>query len=203
MAMGKDTAADHLIKALFNKTEKESPWDWITDGWGRAAFGDAVKETYMKSFNLDRAFIEEWKRKDDPPPGFIMNVRRSLQWIGDGFRQIRASIWIDKLFTNHKHNVIISDGRYFSELDAVRERKGINVAIWRPGFENDIDHPSEAQLKPEIDKLRGLGIGSGPVDEVDDSVFDYFLVNNGSVEDLYKKVENELLPFVKDWYVRT
>ena len=124
-------------------------------------------------------------------------------FIGDGFRQINPMVWVEALFRELRkktsNNAVISDGRYKSEVAAVVERGGINVAIWRPGFENDIDHPSESELKPEIDKLVEAGVITGPIEGIE-SLFDFFLVNDGSVEDLKNKVDEYLVPYVEKDY---
>ncbi len=163
----------------------------------RTAFGDAVKETYMRAFGVDRKFVEAWKRNDDPPEGYEETVRKSLMFIGDGFRRIKPSVWIDVLFRNHKgKNIVISDGRYYSEVDAVTKRKGINIAMWRPGHENDIDHPSESQLKPEIDRLAKAMPQGGPIEI--ESKFDWFLVNDGDLSDLQSKIDSHLISFIEE-----
>ena len=96
LANGKDTLCDYLADAL----PKEKTWE-------RGAFANAVKDTYCNAFGVSREFIENWKRNPEPPPGMLMNVRKGLQFIGDGFRQIVPSIWID-IALRSKDNLIIS-----------------------------------------------------------------------------------------------
>jgi len=190
---GKDAMATYLTKQL-NRIE---PIDSYRR-WRQVAFGDAVKRVLSKNFGISREFIEEWKRKDEAPPGFDMTIRKALMWIGDGFRQIRASIWIDKLFEENQPldgHLVISDGRYVSEVDAVRERGGINIAIYRPGHANDIKHPSESQLKPFMDDLVCRYKRSG---KVTISPFDFFVINNGSLDDLYDDLGELLIPFIRE-----
>jgi len=122
-----------------------------------------------------------------------------LMFIGDGFRQINPAVWVEALFRDsHGNNVIISDGRYYSEVAAVTGRGGIDVAVWRPGYENDIDHPSESELKPEIEKLIQVGMATGSIEEIV-SPFDFFLVNDGTIGDLQKKIDTLLVPFVENY----
>lgn len=184
MAVGKDEAADHLFRKL---------------DWNRTAWGNNVKFVYMESFGVSREFIEQWKRQDESPPGFYKNIRESLMFIGDGFRQMNPNVWVDWLFRDFPtQDLIISDGRYFSECDAVRSRGGINVAVWRPGYENNIDHPSESQLKPEIIRLVKKYGSSGPIK--DDGVFDYLLLNDGDLSKLFTLVEEDLVPYINSFY---
>ena len=131
------------------------------------------------------------------PTPAIKNVRHSLMFIGDGFRQIKPSTWVELLFNKFPgENLVISDGRYFSECDAVRNRKGINIAVWRKDYENDIEHPSESQLKPDIMALKEAIPKGGEV-TIKDSPFDWFLVNDDTVERIYERIDQDLLPYIK------
>lgn len=190
---GKDESADHLFKKV--------------DGWSRGAFADSVKDIFCNTFGVDRNFIEQWKSIPEPPPGFLMPVRQSLQFIGDGFRQIQGDIWI-KLGVQ-KNKLIISDGRYINELKAVKDNDGINVVVWRPGFENDDPNPSEAQIKTIVDFFlqRGVegdvshdafvdtfGMNSNPIPPYGAEYVDIFIRNDGSLNDLYQKIEKFVVP---------
>lgn len=183
MASGKTEAATCLTYYLNkNFTSK------LENKWKSAAFGDAVKEVYQQAFNVDRKFIEDWKRNPEPPPGFLKNVRESLMWIGDGLRQINGSCWINILFKTYADtNLVIGDGRYVSELESVRARQGVNVLMWRPDMENDNPHPSESQLKEYIDHYKKTEI-DGRIDDVK-VPFDYFIRNDGTLSDLFHKIE--------------
>jgi hypothetical protein len=199
---GKDAAADHLAFRLNNEFVDRGDEDTkgVKCEFHRIAFGDAVKRTYMNAFDVDLNFVEKWKPIDDPPYGFEKNIREALMFIGDGFRQINPSVWVDYLFRLLKDkNAIISDGRYNSEVEAVSKRKGVNIAIWRPGFENEIDHPSEAELKPEIKKLIRYQGETGPIEM--ESPFDYFLVNEGTLIKLNSTIDGLLLPYLKENYL--
>ena len=187
IAAGKDEAADQIADKL------NHPYQI----WCRAAFGNNVKKVYMDAFGVDREFVEKWKRKPDPPPGFDKNIRESLMFIGDGFRQMNPGVWIEWLFRDYPtDNLVISDGRYHSECKEVSRRGGINVAVWRPGYENDIEHPSESQLKPEIDRLIAEQGESGPI-KLKGSPFDWFVVNKNGLSDLFQVVEKELIPYLE------
>jgi hypothetical protein len=192
LANGKDTLCDHMVEMLPKN-----------ENWKRSAFANAVKDTYCKTFNVTREFIEVWKRKEECPPGMLMNVRKGLQFVGDGFRQIVPSIWIDiALRTND--NVIISDGRYINEAKAVSERGGINILIYREGFMNDDPNPSEAQLKPHIQFCLDNNIQEGPIDLFNYrdfpegfNFFNYFIINNGSKSNFLDKINSKLVPHLK------
>jgi len=189
---GKDEIADYLSLRL--------------EGY-RFAFATAVKEVFCQAFGVDMDFVEEWKVKDSPPPGFDATVRTALQMIGDGFRKVKSTIWVDRCFEDFDFldsPVIISDSRYVNELKKVRESGGINVLVYRPGFLNDDPNGSEAQIKPFVQYFLESGGFEGVVHEGHLSnapdLIDVFIRNDGSLEDLYVKVDKILIPYLEKKY---
>ncbi len=200
LASGKDSVANYLVKRLRR-------FDSVDYDWKRVGFADAVKKVFMDSFGVDLDFIEEWKRKDEVPPGFDLNIRKSLQYIGDGFRKIQANIWIKKALQNN-HNMVISDCRYVNEAKMIREHNGITVLLWRKGWENDDPNPSESQIRPFVDWCVE-NCKDGPITHYEScpscgkwwpelKYYDFFLRNEGSVEDLYDKIEKILIPYLDE-----
>lgn len=196
LANGKDALCDDLALALNEKSENK---------WERGAFANAVKDTFCRSFDVDREFIEKWKRIDEPPPGFLLPIRKGLQNIGDGFRQIVPDIWIKIALREARNkNTIISDGRYINEAKSVRENKGINVLIYRDGFLNNDPNPSEAQLKPliiyakdhltdgVINKNNLMGAPAGI------EYFDVFIRNESDKLTFLKKSRSILVPIANN-----
>lgn len=190
MASGKDVSADYL----FNQINTDNSWK-------RIAFANAVKNVFCDSFNVNRNFIEEWKRCSECPPGFLLPIRQSLQFIGDGFRKIQNDIWID-IALREAGNLLISDGRYLNEAKEISSRSGINVVLYRPGYVNDDPNPSEAQIRPISEFLNNnqddgeiLNYTKCPSEL---SYFNFFIRNDGSIEDLYVKINNKLIPFIKE-----
>lgn len=191
---GKDVLADYLATKL---TDLGS-----TGTWKRAAFAAAVKKCFCEYFGVNLDFIEEWKRKDEVPEGFAMNVRKGLQYIGDGFRQIQPDIWIQTCFRFNEPPFIISDARYINEAKMVRSQGGINILLWRPGFENDDPNPSESQIKAMVDFCVKSGkegdIASWGLEVPSDlQYYDLFIRNDGDKELLYAKADNIVVPFVE------
>lgn len=204
---GKDTLADHLCVKLNEKNE---------NNWTRTAFASNVKKVYCDTFNVDLDFIEEWKVKPEVPPGFDMPTRQALQFIGDGFRKIRSSIWLDLAFRDSVPK-IISDVRYVNEFTRVKQEGGLNVLIGRPDKLNDDPNGSEAQIRPYVEwclnafspttkfvdlrdvdynTLKGvLNQETQPPPNMD--LFDVFIRNDGTIEDLYEVVESKLVPYVQ------
>jgi hypothetical protein len=194
LGSGKDTLADYLAERLEAKTP---------DLWKRTGFAHAVKKVYMETFDKTWSFVEEWKRKDEIPPGMDLNVRKSLQFIGDGFRQIKNDIWIDTAFREDVPK-IISDVRYINEARHIRDHGGLNILCWRPGWENNDPNASEAQIRPVVDWFRDMGIegfcsGTPPRSAAEGvGYFDIFIRNNGSLQELYQKVDQYVVPIIFD-----
>jgi len=195
LQMGKTTVADFLANEL---------------KWNKAAFAAQVKNIFCDTFNVDKEFIEKWKVNKEPPEGFDKNIRQSLQFIGDGFRTIQEDVWVDSCFRNNKPPMIIEDGRYFSELKKIRSLGGINLLIYRPGFLNDDPNGSEAGIRPVIDFFLNLNKEGDMLDSIMTSIvslettppgvpyIDFFLKNEGTKEELYQKINDVFIPYVKN-----
>lgn len=125
---------------------------------------------------------EDWK--DGKPVDVPMTVRDFLQRLGtDGLRDgLHTNVWVNALFsdytpTHHDHapngfeypNWIITDCRFPNEAQAVKEHGGIIIRVNRPGVTAVNAHPSETSL--------------------DHWDFDEVITNDGTKEDLYKKVK--------------
>ena len=196
LASGKDVASDYLADKLNE--------NMICGSWKRSAFASAVKKVYMDAFGVDKEFIEKWKRKSEIPDGMLMNVRKSLQFIGDGFRQIKGSIWIEIALRNENQQLILSDARYINEAKAIRAKGGINIILYRDGYLNDDPNPSESQIKPLVQFCLS-NFKDGPIKVDANSPFgleyyDFFLRNDGSIHDMFKKIDEILIPYIKSRY---
>ena len=195
---GKDSTCKPLTEILSEKTGKK---------WIRRAFADPVKEIFCKGFNVDKDFIEKWKVVSEPPPGFKKPIRKALQFIGDGFREILEDCWINMAIRQEEIDVnyCISDGRYPNEAKSVANVGGLNVVIWRPGFENDDPNRSESEVlkivkwclatdqNGEIDHSRSSFEVATP-EGVEN--YHYFLRNDGNEQQLCAKVQGDLFEFV-------
>lgn len=195
---GKDVFCDYLKKKLDELNEIF---------WERASFADAVKKTYENAFGVDRSFIEKYKRISENPPDMQMNVRQSLQFIGDGFRKIKDDIWIEIALRDKTRNIILSDGRYINEAKKVTEIGGINILIYRNGYLNDDPNPSESLLRPLVefcekncqDGLINKNLSNMP-EEL--KLFDIFLKNDGDLQKFYNKIDNVIIPLIKEIYYK-
>lgn len=199
LSNGKDETANYLALRL-NELCHEA-------NWTRNAFANKVKETFERAFGKDREWVEKWKRIEVPPPGFKKNVRQCLIGIGDGFRQMCPNIWIEQAFANQTGHQIISDCRYINETNYIRENGGITILLWRDGFMNNLDNASEQEFMPFIRKcLDSQSWTTGetrwkPLEgalNADFGVpFDMFIRNEGTIDDLKKKVDDVVIPFVR------
>jgi len=185
MQNGKDTAADYLFEKIKFK------WADVE----RASFADNVKRIFCETFNVDRSFVEEWKTKSEIPEGFDLPVRQGLQQIGDGFRKIQGKIWIELAFRDRVRSAIFSDVRYINELKKIKKVGGTTVLVWRPSHENEDPNGSEAQIRPLVDwfALHPCSTPAPFLSPEGAEYVDHFLVNDGSIEDLYSKVDDIVL----------
>jgi len=208
LANGKDVLCDYLVKVLNRSYAENDP-----NRWHRSAFANAVKDVFESSFGVDRDFTEKWKRNPESPPDMLQGVRKSLQFIGDGFRKIRDGIWIEIALRDESKKLVISDSRYINEAKAVKTKDGFMVVLYRPGFLNDDPNPSEAQIKPIVEFCANH-LEEGPIPSYQTLVlafgekavpegmkyYDYYLINDGALEDLYSKVDRLLVPIIERKY---
>ena len=184
-ASGKDVVADYLCNRL-NKITGET--------WRRDALANNVKKTFQNAFRVDREFLEKWKRVNDIPPGFSLPIRKALTIIGDGFRDIQGDVWIKSLMSSIESNVCLSDVRYINEAVYFEKENGTNILMWRPGYENDFPSRSEQELMTFVNLLKNKPDG----EITDDMPFHYWLKNDGTLDDIYQKIDDSVIPFVLD-----
>lgn len=144
---GKDSLSDYLAPRLFYPGE-DVDGKMTNRPWGRGSFAAEVKRIFCETFMFDPLLIDEWKVKDDPPPGFDASIRKALTMIGDGFRTIMGDIWIKRAFiddsSNHK---VYSDIRYLNEAGKIRKVGGPNILLCRPDRINYDVSRSESELR--------------------------------------------------------
>lgn len=196
LASGKDELCNYLVKSLNNRASCSI--------WQRKAFATAVKQVFCDAFGVDFDFIEEWKRKSEIPPGMKKPVRQGLQFIGDGFRQIQDDIWIEKALKDDGY-YCISDGRYINEAKMIKKKGGINILLYRPGYLNDDQNASEAEIRPLVEWCRdnkkdGQILWKNDVWDVvlpsGIECFDLFVINDGSLQKLHNKIERIVVPHI-------
>lgn len=198
--MGKDTFADCVADVLAKEGHEIK----------RTAFAYEVKKVYCETFGVTMDFIEKWKTVSEPPPGFDLPVRQGLQFIGDGFRKIRSTIWVDKAFANFEitgANLMFSDVRYVNEFTKIKLLGGFNVLVGRPDRLNDDPNGSEAQIRPFVDWAmkncpRGKKVWQIQIDESCPShmgCFDLFVWNDTSKEEFLESIQSEAILYLRDF----
>jgi hypothetical protein len=221
---GKDTLADYLAPRLTRNVALPAHGGIVYEEapWRRGSFAAAVKDIFCKTFDKTLDFVEEWKTRSESPPGMNMPVREAMTFIGDGFRKIQPNIWIETLFRqeNDPYGRVISDCRYTNEARRVKQEGGMMILLYRPGFLNDDNNGSEAEIRPYIEWCRNTeqeGViatwdrykkyGEGVIKNIANreffetlGLFDLFLINNGTIDDLYRKVDQIVIPYIHENY---
>lgn len=142
----------------------------------------AMTRTFLEQLGYGSLIIErmvEGDLKEEPIAALpvregAVTTRRLLQTIGTewGRDQIYSHLWVDvtvariEHLRNKGHKVVVDDMRFLNEIEAIRSLGGRTLKLTRPSASSTTtSHPSE-----------------GALDGLD--VFDYWLLNKGSLEDL-------------------
>lgn len=167
---GKDEAAKVLI-------EKH--------GFTRVAFADKLRDMLyaLNPYVVEHVYnaavplqtvIDRYGWNGYKSSEYETDIRRLLQRLGTeaGRQTLWDTIWIDAALAGvEADKIVVTDGRFFNEFDAVRERGGTVWRIERPGVEARNSHASETEA-------------------VGYPHFEYRLDNDGSVEDWHQKVSD-------------
>lgn len=190
---GKDTLCNHLVRK---------------HGFVKIAFADKIKRILMDLYDL--SYQQLWGESKNralfdlrykvPESDEYLTARLGSQTIGDAGRSLYEDTWVDytlndikKLHDNYtwdyedcrgsfrnvfnfgKKNIVVSDARYFNEIKKIKDMGGKTIRI-----------------KKTVVPLKGkAGSHSSEVNQVAilDSYFDYIIFNDGSLEDLYRKID--------------
>ena len=178
---GKNTLGD-IMKAKFK------------ENYFTMAYANDLKRKLQKDFDLSWEQLHG-ELKEVPDTRYVKNVvdgkvthwtpREIMQFMGtDVYRAIDDDFWIKQLFKyidrNYLENVIITDGRFPSEIAAVTSRGGIHIRVERV-------HDKKVHGKTHVSETA-----------LDDSdTADFVVNNNGTKEDLaivaekiIKEIEN-------------
>lgn len=187
MQSGKSTCAEY-IKNNYNYEEK--------------FFAEGLKYIiqYLFEFSEEQLYGSE-KQKIDKYWG--ISARQAMQFIGtDLFRDqmdklipgIGQDFWVRFLGRNldSKKNHVFSDCRMQNELDFIKKfgnGNGVIVKIIRP-IKQDNNREEYSKGSREEDPTKVHKTESG-IDQV--TGYDYVIINDGSKEDLYKKLDELML----------
>lgn len=170
---GKDTIADYMVKH---------------HGYTRIAFADALKDIVRYSFgfseeqlngNLKETVDDFWKIKPRQVLQFV-GTELFRDKMGELLPDVESNFWVfivkkrihDILALNPEAKFVISDCRFENEVNFVKEAGGNIIRVRRPAiqFDDDSNHSSELYI--------------------DTLPFDFDIVNDGSLEQLYKNIQS-------------
>ena len=140
-------------------------------GFTRYAFGDSVKSLLLatdKTYGDSLERLEDWKRRG------LHETREKLQRLGQRLRDYDEDFWVKSMPAIIADRAIITDIRYDNELDWVKSKGGIVVAVHRPGYGPVNDHKSETNTT----RLLALA--------------DTTVTNNDTIEELAARVRTAL-----------
>ena len=166
---GKDTVADYLGSKY---------------GYEKYSFANPLKRGAMEMFGLtEEQVFGDQKEVIDPLWG--CTPRQILQVLGTellqfdiqnhiaSFKEIGRLVWVKNFIrfyqNNPGKNLSIADVRFIHEASTIKELGGIVIKVVRPGMPDADLHASEV----EIDVIE----------------YDHLIINDGSLQDLYDKVE--------------
>ena len=197
---GKGTVGDLLeqrgfIKDSFAKPLKDACA--VMFGWPRDLLEGDTEESRNWREQPDDFWSEKMGKKFSP--------RLALQLLGTeaGREVFHKDIWVNSLLKRAgDKNVVITDVRFKNELKFIQKNNGVVVRVKRgpePEWYEDAIKVNKGDRyigwALAKDRLKRKGIHVSETDWVG-SKFDYTIENDGTLEDLGKKVD-DLLQFIK------
>ena len=195
---GKDTVADYLVNI---------------HGYRRESFANTLKDAVAAVFGWDRTLLEgrtkearEWREQVDTWWANRLNMpeltpRWVLQYWGtDVLRNhFHDDIWIASLenkLRKTRDDIVISDCRFPNEIRAIKNQGGSVIRIvrgqdpaWMEAAHAYMSGPSTIGWALSKNILDSFGIHASEYSWAATD-FDIVLDNNGSIDTLYKQVEN-------------
>lgn len=184
VCVGKTTLAGMLYREwMYYHQPTANPTDPLPMISG---FAHAIKHSYASIFGVTTHAIEKWKRDDVPMSDkFIVNTRTGLQLYGQLCREIMPTVWIDKcLGISTIRPLIVDDGRYLNEFDAIKSAGGYCIVMDRLGHLGGSTHASETGIG-EILRYRTA---------------DCWVHNNESLRELENNVKKVLFPSILKYF---
>jgi len=200
ISSGKDTIADYLCDF---------------HGFKRTSFAGSLKDAVSVIFGWDRELLEgktkasrDWREQPDHwwsnRLGMEITPRWVLQYWGTevcrtGFHK---DIWVASLENKLRQtsdNLVITDCRFVNEINAIKSAGGITIRVSRgpnPIWYDDavvlntgITEYSSSKLVCAKENLEKHKVHASEYSSVG-LKYDYYIDNNGSIDDLHKKIES-------------
>lgn len=149
-------------------------------------FADPMKEAVKNIFDFSHEQVHDQKLKETIDPRWGITPRRALEVVGTELFQYdirnhipeldqlgrtfwvyRFKIWYQKQI-NPK--ILIKDIRFPHEHNSLKEINATTIKIYNPNIKNNGNHASETE-------------------QVLIENYDYLIINNGTLSDLYKKID--------------
>jgi hypothetical protein len=170
---GKDTVGDHLIKEY---------------GFKKIALADPIKRLVKDVFALDDHTVYDREAREQPLEQWGgWSVRKLLQYIGtELFREnIDDSVWVKSLWfkiqNDKENNYVVTDVRFPNELKFFEDHGGddfTSIKVLREGCAGAV----------------GL---EGHASEAYDLTTEISIENDGTMEELYNKVDGLMTEMLK------
>ena len=157
---------------------------------------DTVGSYLIQNYSCKRyAFADEVKRlaREVFPDEFVQNDKPVdlLQWLGNTMRQRNPDVWINKLSTMIQltkdtiPNLVVTDVRYPNEVQALKKLGFTIVKVQVP-----VEVSIERSKATEINFTEELLLHeSEQLAQSNEQYYDYVIDNTGTLEELYKKVD--------------
>lgn len=179
MGVGKDTFVNMLMDGLAEQHSCHQEDQYDSRFMHRIAFADPIKQLVCDTFDVERSWINAWKRMANAPPGYERSVRHILQHVGD-LRLYKSDVWVNKLLRNMPEQgiVFVTDVRFENELKVLKKLGAFTLLIKRePALCNPAASSGQVFSQQHNSELAAY--------QEDD--FDHVVLNNGSVEELRSK----------------
>jgi len=190
---GKDTIADYLI---------------TFKGFKRMSYAGPLKDAVASIFNWDRELLEgmtkysrEWRDAVDPWWAERLQIphltpRWVLQQWGTevGRRAFHDDIWIASIENQLRHakdDIVISDCRFPNELKSIKRAGGITIRVNRGANPEWYDAAVQFNRgnKHALELLKEFNVHASEYSSVG-LPYDHYIDNNGSIDDLHRKVDS-------------
>jgi len=163
---GKDTVSDYLVHNY---------------GFKKLAFAKPIYDIVQAAWNLKKTWMIDENKEVLLPNDPDHTLRKGLQIVGtEMFRtMVDTDIWVRNLAERAQNiptnNIVVNDWRFPNEKDVIKYCPGklITVKVVRPGFDGNVGmdkHESESY----------------------DLETDIVINNDGSLQDLYNQIEEQL-----------
>lgn len=121
----------------------------------------------------DNKFTKYLKSGNPFPSDTWLSIRQLMQYFGTNVMQtyLGRKVWINSTLINWEKS-IISDVRFKTEFEEIKNLNGIVIYVKRPGIEAG-SHASEREV----------------ADLLEQNKYDFIIDNNGSLEDLFNKTK--------------